>query len=131
MHLEKFLAQNTQSKIFAKGDIIFKQGTQADAAYYVAEGKVEIFQDVGARTSSLAILDAGQIFGEMALLRFDEYTLSAKAAAPTRLYVITPDILQRQIEGTPPLVKAIVDMLVERIHSVNEVLIDHDRVNQV
>ena len=131
MRLEEFLAENTQIKALSKDEIIFRQGAQADAAYCVAEGKVEIYQEADGRTSSLAVLEAGQIFGEMALLRFDRYTLSAKAVEPSKLYVITPDVLQRQIEKTPPLVKAIVDMLVQRIHDVNEVLIDHDRVSQV
>jgi CRP-like cAMP-binding protein len=130
MRLEEFLADNTKIKNAAPDEIIFSQGAQAEAAYCIAEGKVEIFQHAGNRQATLATLEPGQIFGEMALLRFDKYTLSAKAVEPTKLHVITPELLQQQIRATHPLIKAIIDMLVERIHNINEVLIDIDRANR-
>lgn len=129
MRLEEFLSQNAEVKIFAPGQIVFKQGTQADAAYYIVEGQVEIFQEIGGRPAIMADLGPGQIFGEMALLRFDEYTMSARAATETKLYLIAPEMLQAQLRATHPLIKSIVDMLVDRIHNVNEILIALDKAN--
>jgi CRP-like cAMP-binding protein len=127
MRLEDYLDKVTETRDFAKGAVIFKQGQQADAAFYIIEGTVEIFQQGDA---TLAELGPGQIFGEMALLRFDSYTLSARAVSPLKVHIITPDMLQEQLRNTPPLVKAILDMLVERVRTVNEVLIDLDRAAQ-
>ncbi|MCC7305915.1 MAG: cyclic nucleotide-binding domain-containing protein [Alphaproteobacteria bacterium] len=127
MRLEDFLEKNTKIKTFEKGTPIFTEGKQADAAYYIIEGKVEIFQEVNGQPSVIADLGPGEIFGEMAILRFDKYTLSARAAEATKVHVITPEILQKEINATHPLIRAILDMLVDRIHTVNEILIDFDR----
>ncbi len=130
MRLEEYLEKNTQILVFEKGQIIFGEGQEAAAAYYVIEGSVEIFQGKGASASVMAMLGPDEIFGEMALLRFDKYTLSARAAAKTRLYVIPPEMLHEQIRATHPLIKAIIDMLIDRVHGANEILIDHERLNR-
>ena len=130
MRLEDFLAENTEFKSFEKGSLVFSSGDQAEAAFYIIEGKVEVFQDLEEGDAVMATLGPDEIFGEMALLRFDEYTLSARAMEDTKAFVITPDLLQEQIRQTHPLIKAILDMLLDRIHNVNEVLIDIDRMNK-
>lgn len=127
MRLEDYLDQATETKSFNKGALIFAQGQEANAAYYIIEGEVEIFQPDSA---VLAKLGPGQIFGEMALLRFDSYTLSAQAASLLKVHVITPAMLQEQIRAAHPLVKAILDMLAERVRTVNEVLIDLETAKQ-
>lgn len=130
MRLEEFLAGQAEKKSFAKGAAIFSQGEQAKAAYYIISGVAEIFRDQDGQKSVLASLTTGEIFGEMALLRFDEYTLSARAIEDTQVYLITPAIMQQQIRSTPPLIKAVLDMLVDRIHETNQVLIDLDNISQ-
>ncbi len=127
MRLEDYLDQATDTKSFTKGSLIFSQGQEADAAFYIIEGEVEIFQPDGA---VLAALGAGQIFGEMALLRFDSYTLSARASVALKVHVITPSLLQDQVRSAHPLVKAILDMLIERVRTVNDILIDLDTAKQ-
>ncbi len=60
---------------------IFNEGDQADAMYVVAEGKVRISRTVpGIGEEALAILEAGQYFGEMALIE-DTSARSADAIA--------------------------------------------------
>ncbi|MCK5285156.1 MAG: cyclic nucleotide-binding domain-containing protein [Alphaproteobacteria bacterium] len=129
MRLEEFLEQNTQKAHLSKGDVIFIQGDQAKSAYYVIRGKIEIFKTMDGKESIVAHLGADEIFGEMSLLRFDEYTLSARALEDTDVYLITPEVLQAQIRETHPLIKAILDMLLDRINDTNKVLIDLDKIN--
>lgn len=130
MRLEDFLSGTAETKAFGVGENIFLKGDQAGAAYYVISGQVEIFQEVGGERSVMASLGPGEIFGEMALLRFDEYTLSANAASDVETYVISPAMLQEQVRETHPLIRAILDMLIDRMHTVNEVLIDLDTANR-
>jgi CRP-like cAMP-binding protein len=128
MRLEEFLTQNTEQKKFGKGEIIFTEGTQAEAAYYILQGQVEIFKGTG--KTSVGLLGPGQIFGEMALLRFNEYTLSARAHEDTVVHVIMPELLHSQIRATHPLIQSILNMLVDRVHELNEVLIDLENANR-
>ena len=127
MRLQDFLSQTATKQSFFKGQSIFAKGAQAENAFFIIQGAVEIHDG----KSVMAKLGEGEIFGEMALLRFDEYTLSARAAEDTDVYVIAPALLQEQIRSLHPLVKAILDTLVERIHGVNEVLIDLDKANKL
>ena len=126
MRLEEFLAENTETVSFPEGEVIFEHGDQAEAAYYIIKGKVEVYEKLGDGESIMAQLGADEILGEMALLRFDEYTLSARALEDIEAYVITPEILQEQVRNTHPLIKAIMDMLMDRMHDTNKVLIDLD-----
>jgi CRP-like cAMP-binding protein len=130
MRLEDFLSQSTAPKAFEKGHTIFTEGQQAEAAYYVLEGEVEILKEDGARPSLIAKLGPGEIFGEMALLRFDQYTLSARAATAVKAYAISPALLQEQLHEAHPLIRALLDMLVERMQGANQVLIDLDRAGR-
>lgn len=131
MNLEEFLRQTSEVKTFVKGALLIQEGQQAEEAYYVIEGAVEIYKNEGGAPVTVAKLGAGAIFGEMALLRFDRYTLSARAMMDVKTYVITPELLQEQIRKTHPLIKAILDSLMERVQESNQVLIDLDRGNRV
>lgn len=126
MSLESFLSDRAETRSFSPGEDIIAQGSQAQAAYMVREGFVTVFRDVDGKNSVLARLGPGSIFGEMALLRYDQHTLSVRAETQTELYVIPTNLLVEQIRQTPPLVRAILDMLLDRINETNEALIDLD-----
>lgn len=128
--LNQFLEQCAIEKTFFKGNVICQEGQQADEAYYVIDGAVEIYKNEGGAPVVVATLGAGDIFGEMALLRFDRYTLSARAVMDVKAYAITPELLQEQIRQTHPLIKAILDSLLDRVQESNQVLIDLDRANR-
>lgn len=50
----------------AAGSIIFRQGEASDVAYMIESGSVEILRELqGGGTERLAVLHAGQMFGEM------------------------------------------------------------------
>jgi CRP-like cAMP-binding protein len=128
MRLDDFLVTNAETAAFSKGALIVRQGEEAECAYIVKKGRVAVFRahDDG-RESVMAVLGEGEIFGEMAILRFDHYTLSVRAQEDTELYVITPDLIHEQLRASHPLLRKITDTLLDRMKEVNDVLIDLDR----
>jgi CRP-like cAMP-binding protein len=77
------------------GTLIFAEGTRGDRVYLILEGKVRISRSVpGMGEEALAILNAGDYFGEMALI--DDFPRSADARAHERcrLFVIAKEHLQ-------------------------------------
>ena len=63
-----------------KGDVIFREGEPGGTMYLVVSGAVELTQAIkGDQTQRLALLDRGQIFGELSL--FDDLPRSATAQA--------------------------------------------------
>lgn len=86
------IAPVTTEESYAYGVRIFQYGDPGDKLYIILEGKVRIFREVGGMgEEALAVLGAGEVFGEMSLL--DESTRSAGALAheKCRLLVITKD----------------------------------------
>ncbi|MCF8495576.1 MAG: cyclic nucleotide-binding domain-containing protein [Alphaproteobacteria bacterium] len=126
MRLEDFLETAAKKAVFARGQMILSAGAQATAAYLVIKGQIEIFKAMKDREAVVATLGPGEILGEMALLRYDTYTLSARASADTAVYIITPEILHEQMRLAHPLLKLLISTLVERVHTMNELLIDLD-----
>ena len=86
------IALVTTEESYAYGTRIFQYGDPGDKLYIILEGKVRIFREVGGMgEEALAVLGAGEVFGEMSLL--DESTRSAGALAHERcrLLIITKD----------------------------------------
>lgn len=55
-------------KAFQPGALIIREGDGADAAYMIVRGRCRAFRAVGDTQETLAIMDVGDVFGEMALL---------------------------------------------------------------
>ena len=106
-----------------KGSIIFKQGDDAFAAFLIQSGAVTVYaeDEDGHHQGNIAELGAGQIFGEMALVVDKPRTASVKAKVDCNLIVITRQAMEEKLRRSDPTVKAIVEMLVKRVASLNEV----------
>lgn len=77
------------------GHIIFKEGSQGNALYMILDGKVRISREVsGMGEEALAVLSAGDAFGEMALI--DDFPRSADARVHERCRLLV--IQKEQLE---------------------------------
>ena len=77
---------------YARGATVFAEGTPGDKLYVILSGAIRISRQVpGMGEEALAILKAGDYFGEMALI--DDFPRSADAIAheSCRLLVLTKD----------------------------------------
>lgn len=75
-----FIAAVAKEESFERGTRIFQYGEVGDRLYVIVEGKIRISREVsGMGEEALAVLGAGEVFGEMALL--DETPRSADATA--------------------------------------------------
>jgi CRP-like cAMP-binding protein len=86
------VASATAEQAFPLGTKIFGYGDPGDRLFIILEGKIRISREVsGMGEEALAVLGAGEVFGELSLL--DESTRSADAYAHERckLLVITKD----------------------------------------
>lgn len=54
---------------YEKGEVIFNEGDIGDYFYIIVKGEVEIVKKSGSDFERVAILSAGEYFGEMAILR--------------------------------------------------------------
>ena len=115
-----------ERRFVAKGAKIIKQGDQAYNAYLIQSGQVSIYAEQNGIEVELARLGPGQICGEMALISEKplERAANVKALEDCNLIVITRQILQEKLEHSDPTIRAVVDMLCERIKLSNAIILD-------
>lgn len=89
------IASLAHEESYRLGKVIFKEGSQGNALYMILDGKVRISREVsGMGEEALAVLSAGDAFGEMALI--DDFPRSADARVHERCRLLV--IQKEQLE---------------------------------
>jgi CRP/FNR family transcriptional regulator, cyclic AMP receptor protein len=119
------LADAAETVELIRSDVVFSEGSEADACYIVSAGRVAISnKSFDGRESMFAIMERGDLFGEMGL--FDGLGRSAEARAlePSEVIRIPYDVLRSVWEARPELLWSVVRLLSQRIRSTDEALAD-------
>jgi signal transduction histidine kinase len=90
-----------------KGDALFDEGDEADRAYVIAEGELEILKESAGRNVRIAVSGPGDVVGEMALLTGESRNAGASAITAVRLIAIPraclEDVLATSVEANRAL----------------------------
>ena len=113
-----------ERRFVPKDTLVMKEGDPGNSAYLIQSGAVEVFTENDGKKIVLAKLELGQIFGEMALVFDERRTASVRAIEDCNLIVITRQSFQQKLEKTDPTIKAIVQMLTQRIISANNTVVN-------
>jgi MFS family permease len=84
------------------GAEIVREGDDGDRFYIIAEGEVDVSQD----GTPVSTLQAGDHFGEIALIRRLPRTASVTARSPVVLYALDRDDFLAAVTGHPPSAEA-------------------------
>ncbi len=115
------------TQTFSQNERIINKGDTAKAAYQIKQGVAHVFLDKDDKIVTLATLQKGAIFGEMALYTGKEYSANVEAAEDnTILELITPSILKNKLSQTDPFVKKMLDALIERLQNTNSALLESE-----
>ena len=96
---------------YAEGDTIFEEGETSEFLYDVVEGQVTLIRE----ERVLATLDQGEIFGEVALIRNTDHSVTAKASRDCQLAQISKQRFLFMIEQTPKFAISVMQVLAERL----------------
>lgn len=108
---------------FAEGDVIVREGDEADAAYIVVTGAVEAYKTVAGQRVPLRLMGPGEVFGEAAVFTSQPRTASVVAKTDVTVKVITADSLQLELEQSHNTwLAALVKALAERFHDLDSKL---------
>jgi NADH:quinone reductase (non-electrogenic) len=77
------------SSFYDEGEIIIREGDNADAFYVIERGEVQVFQSEDGVEREIARLGRGDSFGEVALLRHQRRNASVRAVTPVDVIVVT------------------------------------------
>lgn len=104
-----------------EGETLFEEGDKGEEMYLIKEGKIRIVKEMEDKKKTLAILEEGDFFGEMAVL--DKTTRSASAVADTdvKLIIVDRDAFLRSVNKNP-FIKYILSSLTDRLRKTDEML---------
>ena len=84
------------------GEHVVVEGEEADAAYIVVSGRVQVYTKRSGRHETLAELGPGEVFGETAILAATTRTASVVAATEAKLRVIERDVFEQELDDMVP-----------------------------
>jgi CRP-like cAMP-binding protein len=107
-------------RLYSHGEIIFKEGEKGDVMYVIQSGKVKISKNASSGDITMATLQRGEIFGEMAL--FDKLPRSASAVAEgdTRVLSIDKKKLFSTIWKDPTVVLKVIETMSSTIRRLSK-----------
>jgi transcriptional regulator with GAF, ATPase, and Fis domain len=108
-------------RVYTNGEAICREGERGEVMYVIQSGKVKITKHAHTGELTLATLESGDAFGEMAL--FDKLPRSATATALGEARVLSVDKkkLFATISNDPTLVFKILETMSQRIRRLDEV----------
>jgi CRP-like cAMP-binding protein len=119
------IADTSALRVLNRGDVVFTEGEEPHELYVVVSGRVAIAnRSIDGRESVLALMEHGDLFGEMPL--FDGLSRSAEARAlePCEIIAIPYGPLRTLYESRPALLWKVVELLATRIRNTDEALAD-------
>ena len=119
------VARLTALRPLAAGETLFWQDDEADALYGVVEGLVRIWvHGPDGKELTLNLMEAGDFFGEIALLDGLPRTASASALTDSRLLVLQRRDFLALLERAPHLALHVIELLCERLRGNTDRLRD-------
>jgi eukaryotic-like serine/threonine-protein kinase len=106
-------------KTFAAGETIIREGEPGDAAYIIVAGQCDIQKELPSGTETLMSIGPGAVFGEMAIMTEGPRTASVVATEPTTVLVLTPAILELEMEALKPWVATLLKSLAARFRDID------------
>ncbi|MDB4935607.1 MAG: serine/threonine protein kinase [Labilithrix sp.] len=106
-------------KTFDAGATIVREGEQGDAAYIIVAGRCDIRKDLPSGTETLTSIGPGAVFGEMAIMTEGPRTATVVATERTTVLVVTPAILEQEMDALKPWVATLLKSLAARFRDID------------
>jgi CRP-like cAMP-binding protein/DNA-binding response OmpR family regulator len=104
-----------------KGQYLFRQGEPATSAYIVTSGTIAIYREKDGQRLPVAKVRKGEFFGEMAIVDGTNRRASAFALEDSTLSLVAKDVIERKMAACDPLVRAVVQMLINSLRAVHDI----------
>ncbi len=108
------LAAGMKSSPFVRGEAMTRQGVKGDNLYLIIKGTAEVYITIADQTEKIATLQAGDYFGEMALMTGETRRATVVAQTDVKCYRLDKKAFQRILQRRPEIAKDISHTLAKR-----------------
>jgi CRP/FNR family transcriptional regulator, cyclic AMP receptor protein len=116
---------NASSRELRRGDVVFEEGALPECLYVVEDGRIAIAsKSIDGRESVFALMERGELFGEMGLLDSLPRSAEARALEPSQITEIPYAPVRAVFEENPSLLWGVVALLSGRLRSMDSQLAD-------
>lgn len=109
------------------GDILIKEGTQAEEIYIVLKGRLKVVLNLDEEPLELLEICEGKIIGETAVIGIQHHSASVVALTETKLFVLSRKTLMLIHEEDPLLFSHLIlnisRELARRLHASNKIIL--------
>jgi CRP-like cAMP-binding protein len=121
----RHLADSSTTEDLRRGDVLFHEDESADTLYVVVEGRIAIAKrSIDGRESVVALMEPGDLFGEMPLFERLGRSAEARALEPSQVLAVGYGPIREVYEQRPELLWGVVALLAGRLRTMDVALAD-------
>ena len=106
-------------KTFEASQVVFDEGDAAESVYVLRSGSIKIrVADQNGKSATLAEVEVGEVFGEVALLENRSHRASAIASEKSFVLEVPRDEFMRRLNASDPIMKSVVNHLISRLRDI-------------
>jgi CRP/FNR family cyclic AMP-dependent transcriptional regulator len=125
------LIRRGQRVALQAGQILFRRGDPGNCMYVILDGQVQIYLETKeGHAAVLRVLQAGEFFGEMALLDGGSRSANALAVSSSELFVLERAAFLDLLTTSPELLSRLFSGLTERLRATDERYLQEEIANQ-
>jgi CRP/FNR family transcriptional regulator, cyclic AMP receptor protein len=119
------LAAKGKIQPLTRGDILFQQGADSIELFVVLDGRIAMTnRSTDGRESVVALMEPGDLFGEMPFLDNGQRSAEARALESSSVLCISYEPVRDLFNNQPELLWGVVRLLSHRLRSTDEALAD-------
>ncbi|MEA3076223.1 MAG: family transcriptional regulator, cyclic receptor protein [Actinomycetota bacterium] len=119
------VAATAELRSLRRNDLVFDESSEPDELYVVRSGRIAIANtSVDGRESVMALMEPGDLFGEMPLLDGGRRSAGARALEPSELVAVPYGVVEKILKDRPELLWGVVRLLAQRLRTTDAALAD-------
>ncbi len=103
-----------EEETYQDGQVIIKEGSPGDWVYVILSGSVEITKTVNDRKYIIAVLEPGEVLGELGFMGGIKRTATARAIGETTLGIIDREFLEKEYNQLSSQFRSILELITLR-----------------
>ena len=124
------LSQMVEELHLSAGQKLFNDGSDGQHAYVIWSGQMEVYKDTVEGLVTLAVLESGDILGEMSLVEHGPRMASARAKTNAVLLAISREQFYNLLENSSAAALAMLHTIISRLRATEHMLRENEKLAQ-